>query len=88
MQRIAGILLHMRHPDIEDWVSWHTRIWRAARHRVQQNCGGSRVGVQKCARFASSVVGRVIRWRSEAGLSAMRSLEDGRLGPWTRQRKG
>lgn len=88
----------MHRPDSEDWATWHTHTWRVARDQVHQSWGGSPAvyataravgGVQhSISRSASSVVGRLIRWRSDANLSTMRTRADGRLGPWTRQRKG
>lgn len=39
-------------------------------------------------RSACSVVERLLRWRSAADVSVMRSIAGGRLGAWSRRRVG
>lgn len=74
------------------------RSWRIARAATQTAWGCQPVaivaaravsGVQRCAaRPARSVVGRIFRWRSIADVEALKTMGDGRLGPWSRHKEG
>lgn len=88
--------LHLHTPVGEQWLQWHTRTWREGRQAmgVPTRGGGrgeSRSSQRCAARSACSIVGRVLRWRSQesqAGVATLRAIVGGSLGPGRRQRKG
>lgn len=77
------------------WLQWHLRSWRDARDAITRPWGhhpsasitaravaGVRAGATR------PVLGRVLRWRSTAEVSAMHALVGKRLDPWSRRRRG
>lgn len=87
--RMTPIMLHARRPAEESWIKWHRRTWLQARPMLTKTWGEDPVPtVIACAVGAVAVVGRTLRWRSAADVSAMRTIAGGRFGAWHRCRAG
>lgn len=68
-------------------LSFYMSIWGCTPAAIKAARAVS--GVQALAsRSACSVVGRIIRWRSQCDVDAMRIFAGGQLGSWGRRRNG